>query len=144
MIELDLYFRLNNKFIFGPDLSVKNSWWTSAKCSINFSFRKWGSTFEACWKLNDIRHCTTINVSRRDSSSPGSPSIWLHYSFKPKKVSRRDSLVPEVPFHKNDLTSLTLFIVKLVNIRVNNERARWASLWCPGMSCPRDTSPYPL
>ena len=97
MIELDLYSRLNNKFIFGPDLSVKNSWWTSAKCSINFSFRKWGSTFEACWKLNDIRHCTIINVFRRDSSSPGSPSIWLHYSFKPKKVSFRDSFSPWSP-----------------------------------------------
>ena len=95
MIELDLYFRLNNKFIFGPDLSVKNSWWT---------FRKWGSTFEACWKLNDIRHCTTINVSLRDLFSPGSPSIWLYYSFKSKNVSLRNLFSPgsPVPLKRRD------------------------------------------
>ena len=74
--------------------------------SINVSFRRWDSPFEACWKLNDIRHCTTINVSLRDLFSPGSPAIWLHYSFTLKNVSRRDVLVPGVPFHKNDLTSL--------------------------------------
>ena len=44
--------------------------------------------FEACSKLNDIRHCTTINVSLRDLFSPGSPAIWLHYSFTLKNVSR--------------------------------------------------------
>ena len=106
MIELDLYSRLNNKFIFGPDLSLRTADGHQPNdliISINFSFRRWDSPFEACWKLNDIRHCTTINVSLRDFFSPWSPSIWLHYSFKPKKVSLPDSFSPGSPFPQKRL-----------------------------------------
>ena len=120
MIELDLYFRLNNKFIFGPDLSVKNSWWT---------FRKWGSTFEACWKLNDIRHCTTINVFRRDSSSPGSPTISLHYSFKPKKSVPHLIHCTRDTCTQQPLACLTNLFSVMLRLHTAINRADFVSWW---------------
>ena len=57
--------------------------------------------------------CATKWTITIKESIPGSDYIIRSNRKKCPTVTR---LVPEVPFHKNDLTSLAVFIVKLVNI----------------------------